>query len=46
MTIVVTLRQFQKEDMVRMLDILTDQTVSKTYMLPDFACTEDAIPLF
>jgi RimJ/RimL family protein N-acetyltransferase len=45
-TIVVTLRQFQKEDTVRMLDILTDKIVNKTYMLPDFAEKADAIPLF
>ena len=42
----VTLRQFQKDDQKRMLDILTDKTVNKTYMLPDFAEKADAIPLF
>lgn len=42
----VLLRPFRPEDMDRVLDILTDKTVSKTYMLPDFACKADAIPLF
>lgn len=44
--IVVTLRQFQTDDMARMLEILTDNRVNKTYMLPDFTTKEDAIPLF
>ena len=41
-----TLRQFQKDDKKRMLEILTDKGVNKTYMLPDFEKQEDAIPLF
>ena len=42
----VTLRAIRDEDQLRMLEILTDTTVNKTYMLPDFASKEDAIPLF
>ena len=42
----VLLRPFLSEDMDRVLDILTDKTVSKTYMLPDFTSKSDAIPLF
>ena len=40
------LRTFCPEDRTRMLEILTDNTVNKTYMLPDFDKKEDAIPLF
>ena len=40
------LRPFVPEDRERILDILTDKTVAKTYMLPDFHTREDAIPLF
>lgn len=40
------LRPFQSEDLEQMLDILTDNTINRTYMLPDFACRTDAIPLF
>ena len=29
-----------------MLDILTNDLVKQTYMLPDFGCRKDAIPLF
>ena len=43
---VLTLRPFCPEDRERMLEILTDNTVNKTYMLPDFEKKEDAIPLF
>ncbi len=42
----VILRPFLPGDQDRMLEILTDNTVNKTYMLPDFAQKEDAIPLF
>ena len=42
----VFLRQLQPEDQERMLDILTSDRVNKTYMLPDFAHREDALPLF
>lgn len=42
----VFLRQIQPEDKERMLDILTSEKVNKTYMLPDFAHREDALPLF
>ena len=42
----VFLRQIQPEDRERMLDILTSDKVNKTYMLPDFAHREDALPLF
>ncbi len=40
------LRAFQPKDKERILDILTDSTVNKTYMLPDFACRADAVALF
>lgn len=33
-------------DVQNLLDILTDNRVNRTYMLPDFACREDALPLF
>lgn len=42
----VTLRAFLPDDQQQMLDIFTDNTVNKTYMLPDFAQRSDAIPLF
>ena len=29
-----------------MLDLLTDRTVGKTYMLPEYAAREDALPMF
>jgi RimJ/RimL family protein N-acetyltransferase len=44
--LMVFLRQIQPEDKERMLDILTSEKVNKTYMLPDFAHREDALPLF
>ena len=43
---VLKLRFFGQADQPRMLEILTDTTVNQTYMLPDFACKNDAIPLF
>lgn len=42
----IILRSIAPEDRERMLDILTSPKVSKTYMLPDFADREDALPLF
>ena len=42
----VTLRPIQLQDLEPMLDILTDDTVKQTYMLPDFADRRDALPLF
>ena len=42
----ITLRAFQPEDQQRILQAVTDKTVNKTYMLPDFTQLEDAIPLF
>ena len=42
----ITLRTIRPADREIFLDILTDNTVNKTYMLPDFAAREDAIPLF
>ena len=42
----VTLRPIQLQDRDPMLDILTDDTVKQTYMLPDFADRRDALPLF
>ena len=41
-----TLRPFHPEDRESILDILTDRTVGETYLLPDFTCREDAVPLF
>ena len=40
------LRTIEPADQERMLDILTSEQVNKTYMLPDFANREDAVPLF
>ena len=42
----VTLRPIQLQDREPMLDILTDDTVKQSYMLPDFADRRDALPLF
>ena len=42
----VFLRTMEPTDQERMLDILTSELVNKTYMLPDFANREDALPLF
>ena len=42
----VFLRTIEPADQERMLDILTSDQVNKTYMLPDFANREDAVPLF
>ena len=42
----VFLRTIEPTDQERMLDILTSEQVNKTYMLPDFANREDAVPLF
>ena len=42
----VTLRPMRPDDRERMLDILTSGKVNKTYMIPDFAKREDALPLF
>ena len=41
-----TLRPFEEGDLERTLAILTDTEVKKTYMLPDFASTEQAERLF
>ena len=41
----VSLRCFTPQDQENMLQLLVSN-VNKTYMLPDFACEEDAIPLF
>ena len=42
----VMLRPIYPEDRERILDILTSEKITKTYMLPDFRCREDAAPLF
>ena len=42
----VFLRTMEPADRERMLDILTSELVNRTYMLPDFARREDAVPLF
>ena len=40
------LRTIVPEDQERMLDILTSEEVTKTYMLPEYAQREDAVPLY
>lgn len=40
------LKPFAEQDADAALDLLTNETISKTYMLPDFARREDALPLF
>ena len=42
----IRLRPFKSEDQSMILDILTSSKVNQTYMLPDYAQKEDAIPLF
>lgn len=42
----VHLRPILPVDQERMLDILTDETVNQTYMLPDFEDRDEALPLF
>ena len=42
----IILQQITEYDKAQILDILTSDTVKKTYMIPDFACRNDAIPLF
>jgi len=42
----ICLRSFLPEDQEQILDILTDDTVNKTYMLPAFTDRTDAVPLF
>lgn len=41
-----TLRKLTQTDVLPMLELLTDETIKQTYMLPDFDKTEDALPLF
>ena len=43
---IISLREFLPEDQNNIIEILTDHKVAETYMLPDFAKKEDAIPLF
>ena len=45
-TKIISLRSFTPNDQTMLLEILTSPKVNKTYMLPDFEQTEDAIPLF
>lgn len=40
------LRALSRRDREAALDLLTDKSIGKTYMLPDFAAREDAAPLF
>ena len=40
-----TLRPIEAADMEQMLVLLTDETIKKTYMIPDFASREEAIRL-
>ena len=39
-------RPMRMEDKEAILDLLTDETVGKTYMLPEYNNREDAVPLF
>ena len=41
-----SLRPFCEEDAAEMTELLTDRCVSKTYMLPEFTCREEAQALF
>ena len=40
------IKPFSDEDREAVIDLVTDNFVKQTYMLPDFASREDAIPLF
>lgn len=42
----IILRPFQPADQSMILEILTNNQVGQTYMLPDYERKEDAIPLF
>ena len=42
----ITLRSFRPEDQEQIMDTLTSKIVAKTYMLPEFACRNDATALF
>ena len=39
------LRELTEADRNYLLDLLTSEQINKTYMLPDFPCREDALPL-
>ena len=41
-----TIKPITREDRDAVLDLLTDETVGKTYMLPEYKCREEAEPLF
>ena len=41
-----TLRKLTDADVLPMLDLLTNDIIKQTYMLPDFEAKSDAIPLF
>lgn len=40
------IRPFQSGDREGMVALLTNETIAKTYMLPDFSCREEAEKLF
>ncbi|MGN0976555.1 MAG: GNAT family N-acetyltransferase [Faecousia sp.] len=40
------IRPLTPADQAAMLELLTDESIKQTYMLPDFETKEDAIPLF
>ena len=40
------LKEFEECDLEAGLDLLTNDTVKQTYMLPDFEKRQDAVPLF
>lgn len=41
-----TLGPLSEGDRERAIDLFTDDMVKQTYILPDFSCREEAIPLF
>ena len=40
------LSPFSPDDAERAMDMLTDQAIGRTYMLPEFPCREASRPLF
>ena len=40
-----TLRSMRAEDTDRIIDLLSNSIIAQNYMLPDFACRADALPL-
>lgn len=42
----ITLQHIQDQDIDNMIALLTNETIKKTYMLPDFKNPKEAIDLF